>query len=172
MMLADVLAWQGKAEASAALLQQLRKADPDSKELTRKLAQVELWAHNYSASVDLFGRLLDGNPNQPELWGDFVAAASAAPSLDNRFHKLLLGLADKALADPPKDAQFLSRLAQSVRTLKEPDKAADLLLLAIKIDPDSRPLTLQLAQTLYDAGRLEEAKRYFTAVLPVADQGR
>jgi tetratricopeptide (TPR) repeat protein len=172
MMLADVLAWQGKPEASAALLQQLRKADPESKELTRRLAQVELWAHNYSASVELFGRLLDGNPNQPELWGDFVAAAAAAPSLDSRYRKLLMGLADKALADPPKDAPFLSRLAQSVRTLKEPDKAADLLLLAIKIDPDSRPITLQLAQTLYDAGRLEEAKRYFTAVLPGADRGR
>jgi Tfp pilus assembly protein PilF len=39
---------------------------------------------------------------------------------------------------------------------------------AIKIDPSSRPLKLQLAQTLYDAGRFDEAKRYFNALLPTS----
>jgi Tfp pilus assembly protein PilF len=37
---------------------------------------------------------------------------------------------------------------------------------AVKIDPTSRPLTLQLAQALYDAGRFTEARRYFNSLLP------
>jgi tetratricopeptide (TPR) repeat protein len=168
MLLADVLAWQGKHVEAAALLRRLRQADPDSKELARKLALVELWGRNYPAALEQFAHLLEGDPNQPELWADFVAAA-AAPSLDKRYRKLLVDLADKTLADPPRDTEFLSRLAQALRTLKEPGKAADLLRHAVDIDPTSRPLKLQLAEALYDAGRYTEAKRYFSALLPAAE---
>jgi cellulose synthase/poly-beta-1,6-N-acetylglucosamine synthase-like glycosyltransferase/tetratricopeptide (TPR) repeat protein len=169
MLLADVLAWQGKHEEAAAILRRLREADPDSKVLARKQALVELWGHNYAAALEQFGRLLEDDPNQPELWSDFVAAAAAAPTLDKRYRKTLSDLADRTLADPPRDAQFLSRLAQAMRTLKEPGKAAALLQHAVEIDPSSRPLKLQLAEALYDAGRFTEAKRYFRDLLPTGE---
>ncbi len=168
MMLADILAWRGKHSEAAALLRRLRQADPDSKELARKQALVDLWGRNYPAALEQFSHLLEGDPNQPALWADFVAAAAAVPALDNRYRKLLVGLADRTLADPPSDTQLLSRLAQSLRTLKEPGKAAALLQHAVDIDPTSRPLKLQLAQTLYDAGRFNEAKRYFRELLPAS----
>jgi len=171
LMLADSLAWGGKYSEAAALLGRLRQADPDSKELARKLALVNFWGKNYSAAVEQFASLLEGDANQPGLWADFVAAAAAAPALDDRYRKMLVGLADRTLADPPHDTQFLSRLAQSLRTLKEPDRAIALFERAVKIDPASRPLKLQFAQTLYDAGRYQEAKRYFSALLPAEDRG-
>jgi predicted Zn-dependent protease len=170
MMLADVLAWEGKHEEAATLLRKLREATPDSKEIARKLALVNLWGKNYSGAVEQFADLMEGDVNDPKTADDFVAAAAAAPSLDARYRKVLMDLADRTLADPPNDTQFLSRLAQSLRTLKEPSKAADLLEGAVKIDPTSRPLKLQLAQTLYDAGRYDEAKRYFRTLLPADDR--
>jgi predicted Zn-dependent protease len=130
-----------------------------------------LWAKNYSAAVTQFAALLEGNGDKPERWADFVAAAAAAPTLDNRYHKMLVGLADKTLADPPHDTQFLSRLAQSLRTLKEPNKAAALLRRAVEFDPSSRPLKIQLAYALQDAGLYEEASRYFNALLQSEDTG-
>jgi predicted Zn-dependent protease len=172
LMLADVLAWEGKHVEAAALLKRLREADPDSKVLARKLALVDMWGKNYSAALEQFAQLLEGDTKQPELWADFVAAAAAVPSLDNRYRKLLVDLADRTLADPPRDTQFLSRLAQALRTLKEPGKAAALLKHAVEIDPTSRPLNLQLAETLYDAGRYNEAKRYFSAVLSAEERRR
>jgi cellulose synthase/poly-beta-1,6-N-acetylglucosamine synthase-like glycosyltransferase/predicted Zn-dependent protease len=171
MMLADILAWRGKYMEAAALLQRLRQADPDSKELARKQALVDLWGRNYPAALEQFSHLLEGDPNQSALWADFVAAAAAVPALDNRYRKPLMDLADRTLADPPHDTQFLSRLAQSLRTLQEPGKAAALLQQAVDIDPTSRPIKLQLAQTLYDAGRFNEAKRYFRELLPTEDRG-
>jgi cellulose synthase/poly-beta-1,6-N-acetylglucosamine synthase-like glycosyltransferase/tetratricopeptide (TPR) repeat protein len=166
LLLADVLSWRGKYTEAAALLRKLRQADPGSKELARKMARVDLWMRNYTAAVEQFATLLEGNANQPELWADFVAAAGASPSLDNRYRKLLLDLADRTLADPPRDTQFLSQLAQALRTLNQPGKAADLLQRAVDLDRASRPLKLQLAQTLYDAGRLDQARRYFRELAP------
>jgi cellulose synthase/poly-beta-1,6-N-acetylglucosamine synthase-like glycosyltransferase/tetratricopeptide (TPR) repeat protein len=169
--LANILVWERKYDEAAVLLEQLRKADPDSKELARKWAQLDLARGRYSAAVEQFAVLLKSDPNQQELWADFVAAAAAAPALDSRYRKMLMELADKTLADPPRDTLFLSRLAQALRTLKEPGKAADVLQLAVEIDPTSRPLKLQFAQTLNDAGRFEQAKRYFRELLPADDRG-
>jgi cellulose synthase/poly-beta-1,6-N-acetylglucosamine synthase-like glycosyltransferase/tetratricopeptide (TPR) repeat protein len=166
LLLADILGWRGKYTEAVALLRKLRQDDPDSKELALRLARVGLWSGNYTAALDQFATLLQGNANQQELWADLVAAAAAAPALDSRYRKMFLELADKTLADSPRDTLFLSRLAQALRNLKEPGKAADVLQLAVAIDETSRPLKLQFAQTLYDAGRFEQAKRYFRSVLP------
>ncbi len=171
IMLADILAWEGKHSEAATLLQKLRSADPESKELAYKLALVDLWGGNHSAAVDQFARLLGSDMDQPKLWADFVAAAAAVPDLDNRHRKLLVSLADKTLTKPPSDTQFLSRLAQSLRTLKEFDRAAALLQHAVELDPSSKVLKLQLAQTLYDAGRYSEAKRYFRELVPAENPG-
>jgi cellulose synthase/poly-beta-1,6-N-acetylglucosamine synthase-like glycosyltransferase/tetratricopeptide (TPR) repeat protein len=166
LMLADILAWRGKYVEAAEMLQRLRQSAPDDPALAMRLARVELWGHNYDAALKQFADLLENNPN-PALWADFVAAAAAAPSLDRRYRTTLLTLADKALADKaPPSPLFLSRLAQALRSLKEPDKAATLLLRAVEADPASAPLKLQLAQSLYDAGRYAEAKRYFRDLAP------
>jgi predicted Zn-dependent protease len=171
LMLADVLAWRGKYDEAAALLRRLRKADPDSPVLARRLALVDLWGHNYSAALEQLARLLEAGVRQPELWADFLAAAAAAPSLDGRYRKLLLDLYDRTIADPPRDPLFLSRLAQALRNLKEPDKAVVLLRRAVRLDPGSRPLKLQLAESLYDAGQYADARRYFLDVLQTGPAG-
>jgi cellulose synthase/poly-beta-1,6-N-acetylglucosamine synthase-like glycosyltransferase/tetratricopeptide (TPR) repeat protein len=169
LLLADILAWRGKYLESAEALRRLQKTDTDSPAVAMRLARVELWGRNYTAALKSFANLLENDANQPELWADFVAAAAAAPSLDNRYRKTLLDLADKTAADKSLvDPQFLSRLAQALRTLEEPGKAANLLQRAVATDPTSRPLKLQYAQTLYDAGRYTEAKRYFRDLLPQA----
>jgi cellulose synthase/poly-beta-1,6-N-acetylglucosamine synthase-like glycosyltransferase/tetratricopeptide (TPR) repeat protein len=171
LMLADILSWRGKYLEAAALLRRLRQAEPDSTALALRQARVELWGRNYTAAMKHFADLLEDDPNQPGLWADFVAAAAAAPSLDRRYRKTLLGLATKTLADKTStDPQFLSRLAQALRTLDEPARAATLLRRAVKADPTSRTLKLQLAQALYDAGRYAEARRYFRALLPSAER--
>jgi tetratricopeptide (TPR) repeat protein len=167
LMLADILSWRGNYLEAAELLQQLRRTSARSPELDLRLARVELWSHNYTAALQRFANLLEANPNQPALWPDFVAAAAAAPSIDDRYRHTLVALADTTIADTTvADAQFLSRLAQAMRTLEEPARAMPLLERAIKADPTSRPLVLLLAQTLYDAGRYDEAKRYFRELLP------
>jgi predicted Zn-dependent protease len=171
LMLADILSWRGNYTEALALLRRLRLAGPDTQELAIKMARIELWSRNYSAALEQFTRLLEADPNQPALWGEFVAAAAAAPSLDRRYRKPLMDLADKTLADKMQtDTQFLSRLAQALRTLKEPTIAAKLLQRAVDLEPTSRPLKLQFARTLVDAGRYDEAKIYFSALLPPEDQ--
>jgi tetratricopeptide (TPR) repeat protein len=167
LLLAEILGWQGRHLEAAEMLRKLRQIEPDSPALAARLARAEAGAHNFDAALKQFADLLAANPDQPALWGDFVAAASAAPTIDSRYRKMLVDLADKTLADRTAvDPQFLSQLAQALRTLKEMDKSTSLLKRAVAADPTSRPLKLQYAQTLYDAGRFAEAKVYFTELLP------
>jgi tetratricopeptide (TPR) repeat protein len=150
------------------LLQVLRPEEPPEEPVLAGRT-VDVFVPTYNEDVEILRttltRLLEGGDRQPELWADFLAAAAAAPSLDARARKLVRDLYDRTVADPPRDPLFLSRLAQALRSLKEPDKAVVLLRRAVRIDPDSRPLKLLLAETLYDAGVYADAERYFLDVL-------
>jgi tetratricopeptide (TPR) repeat protein len=163
LLMADVLSYRGKFTEAAALIRELQQVDADSPLLARRQARFALWGRNYARALADYSELLQKNEQDAELQAGFVAAAAAAPALDAQYRRPLLELAAKAGAS--RDPIYLSRLAQALRQLKEYSSAVDLLQRAVDLDTASGALRLQLAETFYDAGRLDDAERSFRGVL-------
>ena len=60
---------------------------------------------------------------------------------------------------------YLGRLAWVLRRLKENDKAVEVLREALDLDPKARAVRSQLAETLYEIGRYDEAEKHFAILL-------
>ena len=173
LLLADVLSWEGKFDESAKLVRRLSQASPTAPDLELRLARVEMWGHNYSGAMRGFANLLEKNRANKEAQDGFLEAASASSeTLDARNRALLKEIVDNVAAQPSNDPLYLARLAAAWRRLNEPAKAVPLLERAVALDPSSRPLRLQLAESLYSMGRYNEAEANFQLVLGKARNGR
>ncbi|MGE3807740.1 MAG: tetratricopeptide repeat protein, partial [Gemmataceae bacterium] len=165
LLLADVLSWGGSYKEAAEIYRKLRQANPDDEQLALRLARVLLWEKDYDAALKRFQMLLDKDFRDPELWRGFVDAAASADKVDPRYKPTALKIYERVSANVPNDPVFLARLAWVLRRVGETQKSIDLLETALAINPNSQQTILQLAEALYDAGRVAEAKEYFEEIL-------
>jgi tetratricopeptide (TPR) repeat protein len=126
---------------------------------------VTLWSGDYPKAVALFKALLDKDPKRPEYRVGFIDAAAGAADLDASYRDVAVAVYDQVRAMKAPDPVLLSRLAWVLRRLKENDKAVALLREALERAPGARPVRLQLAEALYDAGRYAESERLFQSLL-------
>jgi cellulose synthase/poly-beta-1,6-N-acetylglucosamine synthase-like glycosyltransferase/predicted Zn-dependent protease len=168
-LLADVLSWNQKYDEAATLYQKLLQANPEDSTLPVKLAQVALWSHDYDTALDRYSHLLEKDPARSELWTGYLDAAASASSLGSGQKELVLHIYEKD-TENHKPAVYQSRLAWVLRRLKESEKALEVLNRALAAELGSRALRLQVAETLYELQRYDEAEGQFRILLESAGQ--
>ena len=117
----------------------------------------------------------------PEFMGEAVAELRQALALDPTFVPARFYLAhiyvdlgrferareelDAALAQMPRNPQFLTLLGEVERQLKNPRRSLEVLTEALKIDPSSAQAHYYLGLTLFDLGRPNDAIKELEAVV-------
>ena len=117
----------------------------------------------------------------PEFMGEAVAELRQALALDPTFVPARFYLAhiyldlgrferareelDAALAQAPRNPQFLTLLGEVERRLKNPRRSLEVLTEVLQIDPSSAQAHYYLGLTLFDLGRPNEAIKELEAVV-------
>lgn len=159
--LADVLSWNKEYAESLDLFGRLLKTEPENEELKRRLAQVTLWSGAYDKALSLLQNLLEHKFEQPDLWPDFINAASGAGQLAEAQARLALRVCDQELIRTTKDGALLTRLAWVMHRAKDDKRAGDLLDRALALQPQEPAGRKELAGVLAAVGRNKEALRLY-----------
>jgi predicted Zn-dependent protease len=165
MLLATIFSGSKHFAKAAKLYRQLLEDNPQDPSIPVKLAELALWGGDYDTALAQFQKLLDRNAQQPALWKGYVDAAASAKALPETLHQTVLRIYQNLREPEAKDAVFLTRLAWVLRRVREPNKSIVLLKKALALDPGSRPIRLQLAQTLHEVGAYREAGEHFKVLL-------
>jgi tetratricopeptide (TPR) repeat protein len=165
LLLADVLLWNRKTDEARLLYEGISHAEPDHPELPERFAQLALASGDYDVALDRFQKLLATEFERPNLWKGFVDAAASAAKLDAPQVQTALRIYEAQRKNPWKDAVYLTRLAWVLRRSGEFNKATELLRDALDLEPESRIVRIQLAETLYECGLHEEAEKHFKQLL-------
>ncbi|MDP6954357.1 MAG: glycosyltransferase [Planctomycetota bacterium] len=167
--LAEIFSWNGSHGESLALYRSLAERTGIDQDLELKLARLSLWNKDYAEALRRFQALLDSNPEQPELWRDFIDAASGVSVLNEHhaesIRHIRLGLEDEILEDPI----LVARLGQLLRRLGRDTECVALLKDALRSHPADRQLRLNLADALHDLERFAEAEDHYAALLSMVD---
>jgi cellulose synthase/poly-beta-1,6-N-acetylglucosamine synthase-like glycosyltransferase/tetratricopeptide (TPR) repeat protein len=165
MLLATIYSGSKQFAKAAKLYQQLLEDNPQDPTIPVKLAELALWGGDYDTALAQFQKLLDRNAQQPALWKGYIDAAASAKALPETLHRTVLRIYQNLREPEAKDAVFLTRLAWVLRRVKEPNKSIALLKKDLALDPGSRPVRLQLAQTLHEVGAYREPGEHFKVLL-------
>jgi predicted Zn-dependent protease len=165
LLLATILSGSKQFAKAAKVYRQLGRDYPQDPTIPVKLAELALWSGDYDSALAQFQRLLDKKAQQPALWAGYIDAGASARALPDALHKTVLHIYKNLRKAETKDAVFLTRMAWVLRRVKEPNKSIALLKKALARDPGSRPIRLQLAQTLHEVGAYWEAEEHFKALL-------
>jgi predicted Zn-dependent protease len=166
LRLANVLAWNKKFAEAAPLYDDLARTDPADVRLPPRLAALALATGDAAGALKRYAELLAGNWDQPELWAGYIDAAAAVKDLPAEPHKAtVLRIAERVMADPPRDGERLARLGWVLRRVKEPQKGLAALRRAQAASPESREVRTQLAEALSAAGQYAEAEKLFRGLL-------
>jgi cellulose synthase/poly-beta-1,6-N-acetylglucosamine synthase-like glycosyltransferase/tetratricopeptide (TPR) repeat protein len=165
LLLAGVLSWNKKFTEANQLYHELLETHPDDPTIPVRLAEAALWAGNYDDALEQFYILLEKDVRQASLWTGYIDAASSAKIVAEKHRPIALHIAGETLKAGGANAVFLGRAAWVLRRLKEPEKAARLLETAVALEPDTRQLRLQLAETLSEQGAYAEAEKHFRLLL-------
>ncbi|HMF11837.1 MAG TPA: tetratricopeptide repeat protein, partial [Gemmataceae bacterium] len=147
------------------LYAELARAYPDDTTIPIKLAELALWSEDYDAALARYQELLDKNADQPALWKGYVDAAASAKTLPEACRTTTIHVHQNAGSAASGDAVFLTRLAWVLRRVKELDRSIAALEKALALDPESRPIRLQLAEALYERGEHARAEQHFQLLL-------
>jgi cellulose synthase/poly-beta-1,6-N-acetylglucosamine synthase-like glycosyltransferase/predicted Zn-dependent protease len=162
---AAVLSGRKQFAAAAKLYQELARTFPEDTTIPRKLAELALWSEDFDTALARYQELLDQNVDQPGLWKGYIDAAASAKVLPRNVPATAVHIADNARKAQTADAVYLTRLAWVLRRVKELDRAVRALEQALSLEPDSRSIRLQLAETLYEKGEHAAAERHFQVLL-------
>src|SRR5262249_8300783 len=162
---AAILAGRKRYAEAGKLYEELARDHPDDTAIPLKLAEVALWSEDYDTALIRFQELLEKNPDQPAIWKGYVDAAASAKTLPESCRAMAVHVHQKVRSTAAGDAVFLTRLAWVLRRVKEPDRAIEALERALALDPNSRSIRLQLAETLYERGDHAQAEQHFKVLL-------
>ncbi len=160
-LLADILAWNKDYPQALRMLEMLAKADPKDVEVQARIAEVTLWSGDYPAALARYQQLLATSFDQPKLWPGFVDAAASAKELTAADLATALRIAERTIADPPRDAAFLGRLAWVLYRGDEREQSGQLIDRAVALDPKEPAARRELAGVLAALGKYPEAARLF-----------
>jgi predicted Zn-dependent protease len=165
MLQAAVLSGTKHYAEAAQLYHKLLEEHADDRTLPVKVAELTLWGGDYDGAVVLYQELLDRDMDQAELWRGYVDAAASATRLSDKVRPTALAIYGRTRAVKAEDTVFLARLAWVLRRVKELGKSAKLLEKALALEPDSRSIRQQLAETLQEKGDYDEAEKHFRILL-------
>jgi tetratricopeptide (TPR) repeat protein/cellulose synthase/poly-beta-1,6-N-acetylglucosamine synthase-like glycosyltransferase len=166
IQLANMLSWKGRYAEAEKLSEAILRGNPDERRARVKLAEIALWSGDYDTALERFRLLLAKDWQQPDLWGNYLDAASSAKKLDAKTHgAIVLHIYAKVDLAASTDAVFLGRFAWVLRRLQESKRSIQILRRALELEPSSRTIRRQLAETLSEAGDVGEAEKHFRILL-------
>jgi cellulose synthase/poly-beta-1,6-N-acetylglucosamine synthase-like glycosyltransferase/tetratricopeptide (TPR) repeat protein len=170
LLLAAVLIWNKKYDEANSIYRQLQRSYPNDTAISVKLAELALWTGQYDNALVQFYNLLEPDPNRTRFWVGYIDSAASARQLPESHRKLVVHISQKTLESQAGDSVFLVRLAWVLRRFKELDRSVAVLQLALTKDQTARAARHQLAETLYEGGRHEEAEKHLRMLLRLAQQ--
>lgn len=107
-----------------------------------------------------YRRLIDLHPGRARQW--YQAIADLKLRFDDRAGAV--ETFTRIVQTSPGNATVLKDVAEQLARMGEPEKAIDYYEQSLRLQPDRHEIRLQLANTLNDAGRLEDALAAYKAV--------
>jgi cellulose synthase/poly-beta-1,6-N-acetylglucosamine synthase-like glycosyltransferase/predicted Zn-dependent protease len=172
LLQAAILMGNKKFGEATKLYQELAQAHPGDPTIPIKLAELALWSGDYDMALARYQELLDKDVQQPALWKGYIDAAASATALTETLPKTVVHILDKTRTTQTRDVVFLTRMAWVLRRVKELDRSAAILEMALAVEPNNRTIRLQLAETLYEKGDHARAESHFQALLRTRDSSR
>ncbi len=162
--LASVLAARNKHKEAVDLLKQIEKANPGDPDLEGDLALAVLWSGGYAEALQRLEPLLAKRlePRLVEGYLDAAAMVKTFGQITQRKQVLAIYAQLPELKLPPVK---IRQMAWVLRRVGEKQKAANLLESLIAVDASSRDIRLELAQTLDDLGKADEAAKHYRILL-------
>jgi cellulose synthase/poly-beta-1,6-N-acetylglucosamine synthase-like glycosyltransferase/predicted Zn-dependent protease len=165
MLQAAILTGRGKYADAKRIYNELKQAHPEDATIPVKLAELALGSEDYDTALSRYLELLEKDRDRPALWNGFIDAAASAKNLPDTLRTLSIHIQAKARTTNAFDAAHLSRLGWVLRRVNELDRSVAALEQALALDPTSRGVRLQLAETLYEKGAHAEAEKHFQYLL-------
>ena len=162
--LASVLSAVEKHAEALVILLGIEKLNTDDRELPIDIALTALWAGRYDDALRRITPLLKSDPT-PALIDAYLDAAAMVKAINPALHKeAAAGIYDK-LAELKLSTNKTRQLAWVLRRVGEKQKAVALLTPLVNSGNGSREARLELAQTLDDLGKPDEAARHYRWLL-------
>jgi predicted Zn-dependent protease len=172
-LLADLWSWSKNYKASLGLLEKLRRAHPEDPHLAVRVAEVSLWSGNYEAALSHLHALLVDKFDRPELWPQYVDAASAAKRLTADHHRMAARIWERSAAENRIAVSLATRLAWIFHQLGDSARANQVLDRAIALRPQEPAARRELAGVLGATGKYKEAISLFEGIqLEIEDRYR
>jgi tetratricopeptide (TPR) repeat protein/cellulose synthase/poly-beta-1,6-N-acetylglucosamine synthase-like glycosyltransferase len=158
---ADVLSWMGKHQEALAQFEQIRRSDPEDKEIAVRIAETTLWSGAADRAVVLFAAELQRDFERPNVQKGFIDAAASAKSLPPDAAPFVRRLAE---SNAKLDAVHWSRLAWTLVKLDDKPLAVKIAAKAMETAPTDSASRLELAGVLATLGKPDDALKLLDGV--------
>jgi tetratricopeptide (TPR) repeat protein/cellulose synthase/poly-beta-1,6-N-acetylglucosamine synthase-like glycosyltransferase len=162
--LASVLVANAKFDEALKLLNELKKDFGSDETFSTEFALATLWSGDHETALTLLEPLLAKGDELTVLAG-YLDAAAMAKKLDPTVHKKIVqGIYAKAMKLDFSKAK-LRQIAWVMRRLGDKESAAAIQEKLLAAEPTNRDLRFELAQTLDDLGRPQDAAKHYRILL-------